>query len=318
MHGTSATRSPDWRTRPLVVCLARHESRAPRTGRATREAWPPGGPETAVRLFFCQCSLDYGSFAWSLGRWRTRMAESNFLVCSYSEDSHRHAILADDGRTGILYLHAPSDDPEHTGRVEASCFAFNRVDPIEPSDVTRYRPEPPPIAQGYASNVAVCRWLMRGKWSGHRTARRSFSCGTASHGPLCHSRSRRGSAGRSKRRVPGDTPGRTRHTTRSPWADEPGGVPDPTQTVDFRWFPVPASGGWRQTWGFAVSDTWFLVFRLTVHFRSMGPRQATMTSDQIRGRHFSGEFLPGFMVPAGDGRIGDVGILEFQGHHSDY
>ena len=92
------------------------------------------------------------------------MAESNFLVCSYSEDRHRHAIRADDGRTGILYLHAPSDDPEQTGRVEATCFAFNRVDRIKPSDVTRYRPEPPPIAQGYASNVAVCRWPMADAW----------------------------------------------------------------------------------------------------------------------------------------------------------
>jgi hypothetical protein len=92
------------------------------------------------------------------------MADSCFLVFSYSEDSHRHAILADDGRTGILFLHAPSDDPAHTGQVEATCFAFNRVDPIEPSEVPRYRPEPPPIARGYASNVAVCRWPMAHAW----------------------------------------------------------------------------------------------------------------------------------------------------------
>jgi hypothetical protein len=92
------------------------------------------------------------------------MAESGFLVGSYSEDSHRHAILVDDGRTGILYLHAPSDDPEHTGPVDATCFAFNRVDPIEPSDATRYRPEPPPIAKGYASDVAVCRQPTAHAW----------------------------------------------------------------------------------------------------------------------------------------------------------
>jgi hypothetical protein len=85
------------------------------------------------------------------------MADSNFLVCSFSEVSHRHAILTEDGRTGILYLHVPSNDPRQTGQVEATCFAFNRVDPIEPADVRRYRPEPPPIAKGYASNVAVCR-----------------------------------------------------------------------------------------------------------------------------------------------------------------
>jgi hypothetical protein len=61
--------------------------------------------------------------------------DDNFLVCAYSEDSHRHAVLADDGRTGILYLHAPSDDPETTGDVEVTCFAYNRIDPIEVNDL---------------------------------------------------------------------------------------------------------------------------------------------------------------------------------------
>jgi hypothetical protein len=83
--------------------------------------------------------------------------DDDFLVCSYSEDSHRHAILADYGMTGILYLHAPSDDPGRTGEVEATCFAYNRVDPIETKDVQRYRPNPPPIAKGYASKDAVCQ-----------------------------------------------------------------------------------------------------------------------------------------------------------------
>src|SRR5262249_42005474 len=50
-----------------------------------------------------------------------------------------------------------SGDPEHTGEVDATCFAFNRIDPIDPSEVPRYRPDPPPIAKGYASSLAVCR-----------------------------------------------------------------------------------------------------------------------------------------------------------------
>lgn len=83
--------------------------------------------------------------------------DEDFLACSYSEESRRHAILADNGQTGILYLHAPSDDPETTGEVEATCFAYNRIDPIETKDVQRYRPNPPPIAKGYASKAAVCR-----------------------------------------------------------------------------------------------------------------------------------------------------------------
>jgi hypothetical protein len=88
----------------------------------------------------------------------------DFLICSYSEDSHRHAILVDDGRTGILYLHAPSDNPEKTGEVEATCFAFNRVKPIKAKNAQRYRPNPPPIAEGYASEDAVCRKPKSHEW----------------------------------------------------------------------------------------------------------------------------------------------------------
>jgi hypothetical protein len=87
------------------------------------------------------------------------------LVCVYSEDSHRHAILADDGVTGILYLHAPSGDAAKTGEVEATCFAYNRVDPIDAKEVQRYRPNPPAIAKGYASQGAVCRRPELHKWN---------------------------------------------------------------------------------------------------------------------------------------------------------
>jgi hypothetical protein len=86
-----------------------------------------------------------------------RTEHQEYLVSAYSDDSHRHAILADDGVTGILYLHAPSENPAKTGEIEATCFAYNRVDPIDPNDVKNYRPNPPPIAKGYASQEAVCR-----------------------------------------------------------------------------------------------------------------------------------------------------------------
>ena len=91
--------------------------------------------------------------------------EDEFLVCAYSADSHRHAMLADDGITGILYLHAPSDDAVKTGEVEATCFAYNRVDPIDPKEVQHYRPSPPPIAKGYASKDAVCRKPESHNWN---------------------------------------------------------------------------------------------------------------------------------------------------------
>ncbi len=91
--------------------------------------------------------------------------DEEFLVCEYSESSRRHAMLADDGVTGILYLHASSDDPAKTGAVEATCFAYNRVDPIDTKDVQSYRPNPPPIAKAYASKDAVCRMPESHKWN---------------------------------------------------------------------------------------------------------------------------------------------------------
>jgi hypothetical protein len=91
--------------------------------------------------------------------------DEEFLLCVYSEDSHRHAILADYGVTGILYLHGPSDDAGETGEVEATCFAYNRIDPIDTKEVERYRPSPPPIAKGYASQDAVCRDPESHKWN---------------------------------------------------------------------------------------------------------------------------------------------------------
>jgi hypothetical protein len=82
--------------------------------------------------------------------------DEDILVCSYSESSQRHAMLADDGRTGWLYLHAPSADPNRTGPVDAVGFAYNRGDPIELKDVQRYRPGSPPIAKEFASENAMC------------------------------------------------------------------------------------------------------------------------------------------------------------------
>jgi hypothetical protein len=82
--------------------------------------------------------------------------DEEILASSYSETSHRHAVLADDGQTGCLYLHAPSEDSNSTTKVEKACFAYNRREPIDLKDVQRFRPGPPPIAKGYASEAAIC------------------------------------------------------------------------------------------------------------------------------------------------------------------
>jgi hypothetical protein len=82
--------------------------------------------------------------------------EEVILVESYSSTSRRHAMVADDGCTGWLYLHAPSENPQQSGAVDATCFVFNRGEPIDVAEVSKYRPAPPPIATGYASKSARC------------------------------------------------------------------------------------------------------------------------------------------------------------------
>lgn len=87
-----------------------------------------------------------------------------YLVCVYSVDSGRHAILADDGVIGVLYLHAPSTDPTKTGGVEGAGFAFNRKPPVGLGEVAGFQPGPPPIAKGSASPEAVCVEPMGHRW----------------------------------------------------------------------------------------------------------------------------------------------------------
>ncbi len=80
----------------------------------------------------------------------------DFAACSYCQHTQRHAILADDSLTGWVHLHAASSDPDGTGPVEATCFAYNRCELIEVKDVQSHRPGPPPIAKGYGFDAAVC------------------------------------------------------------------------------------------------------------------------------------------------------------------
>jgi hypothetical protein len=93
----------------------------------------------------------------------------DLFITSYNEATKRHAVLEDDGLTAWLYLHGPSDDPRHTGPVERACFVYNRKPAIDPGDVKKYRPKPPPIAKGYATEFAVTedpfqhRWVL--EWS---------------------------------------------------------------------------------------------------------------------------------------------------------
>lgn len=91
------------------------------------------------------------------------MAEET-LAIAYSESTRQHAVLADNGVTAWLYLHSPSRGRSSTGPVVATAFAYNRIAPIELADVKRFRPAPPPIADAYASDVAVCESPSKSDW----------------------------------------------------------------------------------------------------------------------------------------------------------
>jgi hypothetical protein len=88
----------------------------------------------------------------------------DILVCSYCDQSRRHAMLVDDGCTGWLYLHGPSADPNRTASVEGTAFAYNRGLPIDRDEVKNYRPKPPPITKDVASNEAVCAEPGKYRW----------------------------------------------------------------------------------------------------------------------------------------------------------
>lgn len=87
-----------------------------------------------------------------------------YLAVSRCERSGRHAILACDSHTAWVYLHAPGSDEGSTGPVQARCFAFNLCELIDRADVKNYRPAPPPIAEGFGSDLAVCREPAEHNW----------------------------------------------------------------------------------------------------------------------------------------------------------
>jgi len=87
------------------------------------------------------------------------------FIASYHEATKRHAVLEDDGLTAWLYLHGPSDDPKRTAAVERACFVYNRKAPIDPRDVGRYRPKPPPIAKNCSNRTALTEDPAAHRWA---------------------------------------------------------------------------------------------------------------------------------------------------------
>lgn len=99
------------------------------------------------------------------------MAEE-IRVSDINKASGQQAMLVDDGISAWLYLHAPASeganaaaDSVGSGPVIATALAYNRVRPIAVADVKNYRPGPPPIATGYASDIAVCETPDQCQWT---------------------------------------------------------------------------------------------------------------------------------------------------------
>ncbi|MCR9199958.1 MAG: hypothetical protein NXI04_15085 [Planctomycetaceae bacterium] len=96
------------------------------------------------------------------------MAEE-IRVSGINKASGQQAMLVDDGVSAWLYLHAPAWEGASaaagSGPVIATALAYNRVQPIAVADVKNYRPGPPPIAIGYASEIAVCETPDQPQWT---------------------------------------------------------------------------------------------------------------------------------------------------------
>ena len=86
-------------------------------------------------------------------------------VHSRSPATGLQAVLEDDGRVAVFYLHDSTDDDDRPGAVVADVFAYNRVELIPVSDVQAYRPGPPPIAEGFGGPLAVCARPEMYEWS---------------------------------------------------------------------------------------------------------------------------------------------------------
>ena len=93
-----------------------------------------------------------------------RKMDESWLAESYSLKSKRHAILTHDDKSAWLYLHSPSEDPNRSGEVASTVFAFNLIDPISVGSVQEYRDGPPPIPTSYATNNAVIRDPAEHEW----------------------------------------------------------------------------------------------------------------------------------------------------------
>ncbi len=75
------------------------------------------------------------------------MSEEFLFESELNEISNRYVLFEEDDNTFWLYLTFPEEE-----RPEIDCFVFNKINPIEKSEVSKYRNGPCPIVKDYSNN----------------------------------------------------------------------------------------------------------------------------------------------------------------------
>jgi hypothetical protein len=88
------------------------------------------------------------------------MADENLFRDDEHPVSGRFAVLEDDGTSIWLYL-----TESGTRKPVSDAWVYNRVAPPPMEAIKSYRGGPPPAAQGYASESALCEDPLACEWS---------------------------------------------------------------------------------------------------------------------------------------------------------
>jgi hypothetical protein len=88
------------------------------------------------------------------------MAVENLYLEEMHPESGRIAVLEDDGKSAWLYLTEPG-----TRKTAADAWVYNRITAPPTETIKSYRGGPPPAAQGYASESALCANPEGHEWS---------------------------------------------------------------------------------------------------------------------------------------------------------
>jgi hypothetical protein len=88
------------------------------------------------------------------------MSDENLFLEHKHPASRRLAVLEDDGTSAWLYMTEPD-----SRKPVADAWIYNRVAAPPADAIKSYRGGPPPAAQGYASEAALCEEPLSHEWS---------------------------------------------------------------------------------------------------------------------------------------------------------